>query len=274
VRADRWGPKGHVLVHREALANLPDTMPDFFRAAGSDFDAMASLPDGWKHKSAPHLKAATSPDHYFDCERWQTNPLPPDRYSMTTAADKAGLSAPQVGLLPYRIAELYEQLRDDLALWRNATAGTQKALHFERNAVYSAALLGHFVGDASQPLHSTVHTDGWDPAYENPNQYRTKGHLHSDFETKLVTLVQQDQVHQRVGPLQTLQGDPLEWSMGMIRESNDKVIPLYELEKSGALNPKKPTPEGLSFVAERIAKGAQNLRDVWFSAWLESAALA
>ena len=54
-------------------------------------------------------------------------------------------------------------------------------------------------------------------------------------------------------------------------KSNAQVEHLYQLEKAAALNPDHPTPEGVAFVESRLAKGVENLRNLWYSAWLESA---
>ena len=77
-----------------------------------------------------------------------------------------------------------------------------------------------------------------------------------------------------MGPVTPIKGDPLQWGLGIVAESNGQVDHLYQLEKAGALNPEHPSPEGVAFAETRIAKGATNLRDLWYSAWLDSAAVA
>ena len=43
----------------------------------------------------------------------------------------------------------------------------------------------HFVGDASPPLHITLHYDGWGNG-PNPLGFSTEGGLHAWFETRFV----------------------------------------------------------------------------------------
>jgi hypothetical protein len=132
------------------------------------------------------------------------------------------------------------------------------------------------VGDASQPLHSTIHVNGWRPEVPNPNGYRTTPGIHREFETEMLnhTTIDPHEVQQKMAPPQALLGDPLQWAVGIIQESNSQVERLYQLEKAGNLKPDQPTPQGIDFAEERLAKGASNLRDLWVSAWTASEALA
>jgi hypothetical protein len=182
-----------------------------------------------------------------------------------------------VGTLPYRIAELHEQLTCEMAIYRHEvnTHGPEVAA-LQENILHTAGLLGHYVGDASQPLHASAHTNGWRTEVEpNPEGFRTTPGLHRDFETLLVNAsVDQDSIARKMTPPTRLEGDPLQLAIGMVRESHQNVRKLYQLEKQGQLDPTGPTAEGLDFVQTRLAVGASNLRDMWYTAWLDSEALA
>ena len=45
--------------------------------------------------------------------------------------------------------------------------------------------LSHFVGDGSQPLHVTIHFNGWGSDQPNPQGY-SNARLHGPFESDLV----------------------------------------------------------------------------------------
>jgi hypothetical protein len=169
----------------------------------------------------------------------------------------------------------------DFALWRKEgqslplDSPRRKAL--EENVLFSAGLLGHYVEDAAQPLHSSVHHDGWNVAAAggNPQGYRTERGLHRKFETQLVNAnVDEDEVRERVAPAHQLHGDPLQWGLGLIAESNTQVEKLYKLEKNGELEPEHPSQTALDFMHDRMAVGASNLRDLWLTAWRESEKLS
>ena len=47
---------------------------------------------------------------------------------------------------------------------------------------------------------------------------------------------------------------------------------LYSLDKAVAFQPETATPEQKAFAAARLAAGAEMLRDLWYTAWVTSAA--
>lgn len=280
-----WGHKGHGLVHEVAAENLPEEVPDFFVAGKDRMVGLASQPDRWKDRSLNYLRGATSIDHFMAYEQVEGRELPPDRFDFLAMVSEQGLEVPglpakYVGLLPYRVAELYQNLTLDFALWRNEgmslPSDDPKRKALEENALVTAGLLGHYVGDAAQPLHATVHHDGWNVAAEaNPHGYRTRRGLHREFETHFANAVADEQeVSRRLHPAKLLQGDPLAWGMGLVAESNSQVEHLYELEKEGQFRRWFPSEEGVSFLHDRVAVGAENLRDLWYTAWHNSESLA
>lgn len=283
-RLPQWGHKGHGLVQEVAAESLPEEVPAFFRNSTDRLVGLASQPDRWKADSLNYLKGSTSMDHYMAYEQIRDHQLPPDRYDYILMIEREGINAPGqhpkwVGTLPYRVAELYQNLTLDFAVWRNEGSQlppddpNRKAL--EENVLLSAGLLGHYVGDAAQPLHSTVHHNGWNPKVPNPNGYRTRRGLHREFETQLVAQVaDENELKERLHPPRQWKGDPLEWGLGLIAESNSQVEKLYQLEKNGDIYPRWPSEEGVDFLHDRMAMGAQNLRDLWFTAWKESRTLA
>lgn len=279
-----WGFRGHGMVHEVAAETLPQEMPSFFKQAKDRLVGLASQPDRWKTKGLDYLKEATAMDHYMAYEQIREHQLPPDRYEYVSMVEREHINAPGqapkwVGTLPYRVAELYQNLTLDFAIWRkegqDLAPDDPKRKALEENVLVSAGLLGHYVGDASQPLHSTVHHDGWNRFVPNPNGYRTRRGLHREFEAGLVNAVaDENQVKSRVAAPHHLDGDPLNWGLGFIAESNSHVEELYQLEKQGALDPRHPSDAGVNFLHDRMAVGAQNLRDLWYTAWEDSKSLA
>jgi hypothetical protein len=273
------------MVQEVAVETLPAEVPSFFTQAKERLVGLASQPDRWKARDLNYLRNATAMDHFMAYEQIQGHQLPDDRYDYISMIEREGINAPGqpakwVGTLPYRVAELYQNLALDFAIWRNEGQELQpddtrrKAL--EENVLMSAGLLGHYVGDAAQPLHASVHHDGWNSAAQpNPNGYRTQRGLHREFETAMLGKVADEaEIHERVSPARHLSGDPLDWGLGLIAESNSQVEKLYQLEKSGDIDADHPSPKGVDFLHDRMAVGAENLRDLWYTAWLDSKRLA
>lgn len=282
-----WGAKGHGMIQEVAVETLPqDIVPDFFTDSKDRLVGLATQPDRWKPKQLGYLRGATALDHFMAYEQVKGIELPADRYDFISKVQSEGLSVPgaapkYVGFLPYRVAEMYQNLTLDFAIWRNegeklgADDPRRKAL--EENVLTSAGLLGHYVEDAAMPLHSSVHHDGWNEAAVggNPKGFRTRRGLHREFETDLVNAkAQEEEVRERVAPARQFKGDPLQWGLGIVAESNVQVDKLYTLEKNGELKASNPSAEAVDFMHDRMAVGAQNLRDFWYTAWVESEGLA
>src|SRR5256712_13418062 len=73
-----WGPEGHVIVTRAALA-ASDGLPRWFREAGDALAELSNAPDRWREveKDVPAL-AARSPDPFFAPAGRGEEPPPPD----------------------------------------------------------------------------------------------------------------------------------------------------------------------------------------------------
>lgn len=283
-----WGARGHSMIQEIAVETLPtDKMPEFFAEAKDRIVGLASQPDRWKPQQLGYLRGATSVDHFLAYEQVKDlKDLPDDRYDFIAQIQANHLNVPgaapkYVGFLPYRVAELYQNLTLDFALWRkegeDLPASDPRRQALEQNVLTSAGLLGHYVEDACQPLHATIHHDGWNSAAAggNPHGYRESKGLHRQFETAFVNAnVSKNEVRKDVGPSKHWRGDPLDWGLGLIAESNTQVEKVYQLEQQGALDPAHPSPQAVDFVHSRMALGAQNLRDLWYSAWLDSKLLS
>ena len=139
----------------------------------------------------------------------------------------------------------------------------------EADIIRDAGVLGHFVGDASNPHHTTIHYNGW--VGPNPNHYATDCDTHDRFERYFVShaLDVSEVVPHVSAPV--LRTDYFAAALGEVRESNSLVEPLYRLDRDGAfalVTP--PSKQGVDFAAARLAAGAAMLRDLWWSAWKNS----
>jgi len=287
VPSSGWGPEGHLMINQIAASYAPAEMPKFFRDAGTRLAYLASEPDRWRDKRDAQLKAAQEPEHYIDLERvdWMTE-FPPNRWQFVhalydkraTAAHPDDLLPERVGLLPYETIEVYQRLREAFRQYRQLTSEHKPTEAVEQDAVFYAGWLGHYVGDTSQPMHTTIHYDGW--VGPNPNGYAVHAEpvpgtppapgLHWKFETSFVAAnIKIEDVTPHMHPVQRL-NDPFQDYMKFLRGSHGRVEQLYQLDKTKAFDG-SGTPEGKRFVAENLAAGAQMLVNMWYTAWLESA---
>jgi hypothetical protein len=273
-----WGQRGHELTGRAAAMKLPEQTPKFFRKAVDHFSYLNPDPDRWRDRAESDMDkafdSAQAPDHFIDLEL-----VPPaafdavNRYDFTAELIKAGQKPTTVGFVPFRILELFQSLRVQFRLWR-AELDPNKRKWIEQRIINDAGILGHYVSDAANPHHSTIHYNGW--SGDNPKSYavytreRNQG-IHYRFEELYVqTHIQLNDALPLVGKERVI-AKPREEIWNYIRSSNALVEQLYILDNQEKFNAETKSPEHKKFVSGRLAAGAQMLRDLWWTAWVTSA---
>jgi hypothetical protein len=282
-------------------------MPAFFTKAYARLGWLGPEPDRWRNQNGePELKYSQEADHFIDMERLPADfgDFPSDRYRYikklyelraaklaagATQREADDLLPEHVGFQPYITMEVYERLKVAFREYRHTQADIEekekpakgkkrtvdaadraKLAGIEGNIILYAGWLGHYVADGSQPLHTTVHYDGW--TGPNPNGYTTQRGIHSQFETQFVkdNLTERDfadLVHEA-----TQLKNPRADYIAYLKESNSLVEPLYKLEKTESFAVTKAPPTKVrEFVKQRLAAGAQMLANMWYTAWMESA---
>jgi hypothetical protein len=274
-----WGPEGHIWINHAAARKIPKSMPKFLRDAADRLGYLGPEPDRWRSTTEPFLKNSQEADHYIDFERLDDfGDLPVGRYEFYKRLyeKRAALSGPRadellpekVGLQPYITMEVYERLKAAFREYRNLKATGKDTRAIEQAVVFYAGWLGHYVADGSQPLHTTIHYNGW--VGENPHGYTTKNDIHWKFESIFVAtnLSEKQFAISLKEPVKL--ADPFHDYLAYLRQSLALVPMVYELDKKGALEG-KGTPESVEFTRQRLAAGAQMLVNMWYTAWLESA---
>jgi hypothetical protein len=277
-----WGMDGHMLINRLAGQSLPEDIPAFLRspAAIDALEYYGPEPDRWRSTAEPELNAAQAPEHFIDLEYADlAGPLPRRRYdyirALAVAQAKhpelaASLTPEKVGLQPYVTTEVYERLQSAFRDYRALAAAKKDTKPSECEITFLAGWLGHYVGDGSMPLHTTIQYNGW--VGPNPNGYTTEHHIHALFETDFVHAnVKAADVAPLVAAAKpAVLGDVFNGYMAYLRHSNSLVERTYQLEKTGAFIG-VGTPAGKAFVDRQLAAGAIELRNMIYTAWVKSA---
>ena len=272
-----WGYAGHQMAARAAVAALPPEMPAFFRAAGPQLVYLNPEPDRWRVREQREMDQAFQYDHYVDLENVPEGALDaPDRFSYLRRLYRAGLERPEreAGFLPYRIVELYQRTVNGWRMWR-ATRGPEQREWIEERIVNDAGIMGHFVADASQPHHTTIHFNGWDRDTPNPEGFTRDNEFHARFERHFVEahVSYADLAgHMPAGAPASVGGAVRQAVLDHIMEAHALVETLYRLDRDVGFDPERPAaPAARDFAAERLAAGASMLASLWWSAWVESA---
>ena len=283
-RALAWGRDGHKLINRVAVRALPGDVPSFLRSpqAIAEIGYLGPEPDRWRSPAEPELSAAQAPEHFLDMELAEMaapGGLPERRFDYLVdlymaqkqhPADAQRFKPQTVGLLPWQMDEYFERLEADMRHYRERKAAHKPLDGPKLAIIYDAGVLGHYVADGSQPLHTTINYNGW-VERDDPDGFTREHGIHSQFETEFV---HDTMTAARVQPLvpesPRLLASPFQDILAYLRTSHGQVQEVYLLEKQGALTG-KGTAESRSFTAERLAAGAAMLRDMIYTAWVRSA---
>jgi hypothetical protein len=281
-----WGATGHRIIGQAAMRALPAELPAFLHAplAAIDVGEYSREPDRLK-RSGRAFDSDRDQAHFLDMSDDATvlggpkvAALPPTRAEYEKALQAVGQDSWKAGYLPYAILESYQALLDNFAYWKVLTfaeANPAWAAHKawfaedrarrERQILIAIGELSHYVGDGSQPLHVSVHFNGWGD-FPNPNAFTQSRQFHSAFESELVRAsVKAAEVEAQMPALRATDG-PVELRIAAyMAASNAQVAPLYQLEKAGGLAP--GDPRGPAFATRQIALGAAELRDLIVLAW-------
>jgi len=284
-----WGSLGHRIIGEAAARNFPKEVPAFLRspAAMRQIGELAREPDRSRGAGQPH-DWDLDPGHFVDLSDDGTilggprlDALPASRRDYDTALRAAGRNEFIAGFLPYSLMDGWQQLVKDFTLWRADVAGAKFARSraerqwYERDRALREMLtlrdLGtwaHFVGDASQPLHVTMHYDGWGDG-PNPQGFTTQGGLHAKFESDFINAnVREADVTPLLRPYRDCACALPKRMQDYLLASGALVTRTFQFEKDGAFD--KPTPEAKAFAAQRLAEGAAQLRDMVTDAWRAS----
>ncbi len=270
--ARAWGNGGHRLINRLAAKTLPISVPEFLRseAAVNEIEYLGPEPDRWRSPAEPELNAAQAPEHFIDLEPADAlGPLPRRRLDFEARVFAAGQRPEKIGLQPWQATEVWERLKAALREYRSLQAAHQDTRGVEAAALFYAGWLGHYVGDASQPLHTTIQYNGW--VGPNPLGYTTGHQIHWQFEGPFVDAnLHEPEVRARMTEPKVIEGDIFDNYVAYLRDTKTHVERVYQLEKAGGFVG-AGTAESREFTAERLAAGASMLRDMIYTAWLESA---
>ncbi len=265
-----WGEEGHRYISRVAAEHMPDDMPAFFRGAAVRLSFLGPEPDRWRDSKELYkaLSEVNGPDHFIDIDKPENfEALPNDRYLYADWLRAKGKDPKDIGFLPYSILEGYQKIQVLFRMWRDRQHEAERD-QIEQNIIYYAGVVGHYVADGSQPLHASVHFNGWSTS-SNPQLY-TREPLHWRFEGEYVKAqIKPEDFAGLVKTANKLQ-DPFADIMKYLFQSYDRVPELYRMDKTARWDANNHNADSKRFVVERLAAGSQMLANLWYTAWLGS----
>jgi hypothetical protein len=305
--AGAWDYAAHRVINEVALATLPENFPAFVKepAARERIAFLGGEPDRWRNSPDLPLRHLNGPDHYMDVEELAVYGLDPEklpvfRYEFVATLALIRKDQPQkfetllsgknedrtkevVGLLPWAMAENYGKLKSGFSYLKayQENGGTPEEIaNAQANIIYIMGVMGHLYGDASQPLHTTMHHHGW--VGPNPNGYSTSRGIHSwidggyfektgGLNTALLAAKTRPARLVQMGDRTAKPEEMFQAGMLFLLEQNKQVEPLYRMDKEGKLSGQgEKGLEGRTFLEAQLLKSSQFLGDVWLSAWQQA----
>lgn len=257
-----WGFEAHRLIADRAVDTLPAELRPFFQQNRAFVREHSVDPD--LQRSGPD-----DPAHFLDIDAFGDYPFEAVPLDESEHLARHGAEAVKKGRVPWRVAEVYAEMKD---------AFVRKDL---RRALDRAAHLAHYVSDAHVPLHGASNHDGQETGQRG---------IHGRWESELV-----DRFHEQIRraalpaaarPL----GDPAAAMLAVIRESwvLSREVLAADKALAGTVDLADTTEderyddryysrlwarEGDRLVA-RLAASATVTASLWLQAWQEAGAPA
>ncbi|MBS4027815.1 MAG: zinc dependent phospholipase C family protein [Ignavibacteriales bacterium] len=255
-----WGSWAHKTINRRAVENLPKEMQPFYNKHVDWIEQHSVDPDNVRDAE----DSTEAPNHYIDIDYYGRYPFDELPRNFNDAVGKFTLDTlVSKGIVPWRIVAVQESLTNAMRE-KNITS-----------ILKWSAWLGHYVGDAHQPLHATLNYDG---------QYSNQTGIHWRFEsamtkkfgdTYLFPKTETEYVHQ-----------PLSFAFDIVLESYtylDSVLAadVIAREQTVALEMKALPQFGDAYYTllnekagtianKQIHKAIQRVANLWYTAWVNA----
>ena len=304
-----WDYPGHRIVNQLALAGLPADFPSFVKTpeAAARIAFLAGEPDRWRNTPDLPLQHENKPDHYLDMEGLDDAGIPlekltefryvfaaqlaaaraahPEKFAFINPDKNKDHVAELIGFLPWSITEYYGKLKSAFSYLKTYEQyGTpDEVANARANALYIMGVMGHYVGDGSQPLHVTKHHNGW--VGDNPRHYTTWARFHAWIDGGYIAKISltETELLPRAKPARVLEiptastpaeRDPIFTDvLAYLTATHAQVEPLYGLDQSGALKTdsnNNPVAPGRAFISEQLLRGGEMLSSLWLTAYLKA----
>ncbi len=282
TQAFAWGKQGHAIINQTAAYLLAEESDkNFLREHAFDLEYFSNVPDIiWKQEKT---FAVETPQHFMDMEIFERILKFEKPKLFSKSKIKLSLKLPEALLLDreefdkkypeitakagrswWRIRELFDALKKQSQFLADPKISPKERRELQAKWLVLAGVIGHYVGDLSQPLHCTENYDG---------QLSGQKGIHSYFEDKMVNLLSPQlnaevfKAAQKLWPKYLKQSQDSSVTVLIAQltfESQQQVKKLLELDKK---NNRKKTIENAKLykkmIIDQMAIGAVTLADLW-----------
>lgn len=258
-----WGSVGHRIINTKMVVHLPAGMEGFVQRAAF---LAAHASDADNRKGADSRKPyilKEGPRHFIDVDAYAefaTQSVPTNFSTIIAQHDSATVF--DRGINPWA------------TVWTLDSLTAQMRRGDWEEVWLTAADLGHYVGDAHQPLHNTEDYDG------RGSLPGSKG-IHSRYETSMLGAYQNsitivaDSVH--------FIANPIDFMFGIVYQSNSYVDSIYDADvfarQTSGWNGSGSIPSSYTsalwdkteeFTLLQFQRATQNYADLLYTAWINA----
>jgi hypothetical protein len=216
-----WGQAAHRYIMSRAIDILPAELKPFFEHYRADLVVRVMDPDTWRE-----IGWDDNPNHFVDFGVADYGPYPfsalPRDYSAAIA--KFGVTTVRrYGLLPWREAEEFDNLRRTLAMLTKGSTNAASLVYAPFDVVLFTGAMSHYIQDATQPLHASDNFNG---------QLTNQLGIHQRFEDQLFERYR-DRLTITPGPVSAV-SNPRDVAFDELLASYLLVKPLLDADKDAS----------------------------------------
>jgi hypothetical protein len=273
-----WGKQGHAIINQTAAYLIAESDErSFLREHAFDLEYFSNVPDIiWKQEKTFSIE---TPQHFMDMEIFERTL----KIEKPKAKSKIALKLPEALLLDreefdkkypqipakagrswWRIRELFDLLKKQSQFLADPKMSQKERYELQAKWLVLAGVIGHYVGDLSQPLHCTENYDG---------QLTGQKGVHSYFEDKMVNALSPKLNLEVLAAAQKLwpkfQKENKELSVILVIakltfESQEQIHKLLEIDKSHSRKKKSENAKLYrKIIVNQMALGAVSLANIW-----------
>jgi len=257
--ASGWGWDSHRFINRKAVYHLPNQMTLFIQ--DSSYFADHSIDADQRRDPADTSLYGETPRHFLDID---------DYPNFTTVSHDLDSLIAQFG---------WERVKQNgtnpwATVWNLDSLVDQLARGDWAAAKLTASDIGHYVGDAHQPLHCTRNYNG---------QYTNNFGIHSRYETTMLSASYYLSSLYVVPDTVVYIADPIEYTFDYIIHSNSLIDTIlqgdgYAKAVSGWNGSGNAPPAYYAALWDRtraitldqMQRGTQAIANLWYSAWVDA----
>ena len=250
-----WDSRTHQLIVRLAIAALPPgALKTIFTSNMAQLEVHAIEPDTVLR---PARGLAEGRRHYIDLENFGSDPfaqLRPDFATMERIYGPAMFD--RSGTLPWAIED---EAASMAAAWRDGDCDAM---------LHHAGYLAHYVGDASQPLHSIKFYDGYTAA-DRGSHARLESSV--DFRVREFESLDRDRVHpETITSVWTPVIDELKQAHPLVNQTIEADRLVRETSPRGPAYTAALMAREQDMIASQLVSGASTLASIWLFVWRQS----